>query len=167
MPIVLYRCRVRETSSRAEAEWVIDQPHLVAQREKIRMWPFDCVMPVEDKITAITSSETFLLESTNKAGVAETLGDSVTITQDKNKININSNSYFSKRNLKYLAKKNFKKHNIRDWLWVIASNKEMNVYELRYFNIAKNNGRGRRLRFKSYILVPPFEVGSVVAALFI
>lgn len=69
-------------------------------------------MPVEDKITAITSSETFLLESTNKAGVAETLGDSVTITQDKNKININFSSYFSKRNLKYLAKKNFKKHNI-------------------------------------------------------
>ena len=52
-------------------------------------------------------------------------------------------------------------------LGVIASNKEMNVYELRYFNIAKNNGRGRRPRFKSYILVPPFEVGSVVAALFI
>ncbi|KAL0546062.1 hypothetical protein IC582_015967 [Cucumis melo] len=76
-------------------------------------------MPVEDKIMVITLPETFLLESTkvgNKAGVAETLGDSVIVTQDKNKININSDSHFSKRNRKYLAKKNFKKHNIRDWL---------------------------------------------------
>lgn len=29
-----------------------------------------------------------------------------------------------------------KKHNVRDWLRVIASNKDRSVYELRYFNIA-------------------------------
>jgi large subunit ribosomal protein L22e len=27
---------------------------------------------------------------------------------------------------------------VRDWLRVIASNKDRNVYELRYFNIAEN-----------------------------
>jgi large subunit ribosomal protein L22e len=27
-------------------------------------------------------------------------------------------------------------HNVRDWLRVIASNKDRSVYELRYFNIA-------------------------------
>ena len=32
------------------------------------------------------------------------------------------------------------KHNVRDWLRVIASNKDRNVYELRYFNIAENEG---------------------------
>ncbi|GJW64579.1 60S ribosomal protein L22-2 [Tanacetum coccineum] len=42
--------------------------------------------------------------------------------------------------LKYLTKKYLKKHNVRDWLRVIASNKERNVYELRYFNIAENEG---------------------------
>lgn len=31
-----------------------------------------------------------------------------------------------------------KKHNVRDWLRVIASNKDRSVYELRYFNIADN-----------------------------
>ena len=31
-------------------------------------------------------------------------------------------------------------------LGVIASNKEMNVYELRYFNIAENNGRGEKIQ---------------------
>ncbi|KAF5201056.1 60S ribosomal protein L22-2 [Thalictrum thalictroides] len=42
------------------------------------------------------------------------------------------------RYLKYLTKKYLKKHNVRDWLRVIASNKDRNVYELRYFNIAEN-----------------------------
>lgn len=37
----------------------------------------------------------------------------------------------------YLTKKYLKKHNVRDWLRVIASNKDRNVYELRYFNIAE------------------------------
>lgn len=42
------------------------------------------------------------------------------------------------RYLKYLVKKYLKKNNVRDWLRVIASNKDRNVYELRYFNIAEN-----------------------------
>ena len=29
-----------------------------------------------------------------------------------------------------------KKHSVRDWLRVVASNKDRSVYELRYFNIA-------------------------------
>lgn len=37
----------------------------------------------------------------------------------------------SKRYLKYLTKKYLKKHNVRDWLRVIASNKDRSVYELR------------------------------------
>ena len=37
--------------------------------------------------------------------------------------------------MKYLTKKYLKKYNIRDWLRVIASNKDRNLYELRYFNI--------------------------------
>ena len=44
------------------------------------------------------------------------------------------------RYLKYLTKKYLKKHNVRDWLRVIASNKDCSVYELRYFNIAENEG---------------------------
>jgi large subunit ribosomal protein L22e len=42
----------------------------------------------------------------------------------------------SKRYVKYLTKKFLKKHNVRDWLRVVASNKDHSVYELRYFNIA-------------------------------
>lgn len=53
------------------------------------------------------------------------------------------------RYLKYLTKKYLKKHNVRDWLRVIASNKERSVYELRYFNIAENEGEEEDWRSNS------------------
>ena len=59
------------------------------------------------------------------------------ILGDKTKVTVTSDAPMSKRYLKYLTKKYLKKHNVRDWLRVIASNKDKNVYELRYFNIAE------------------------------
>lgn len=64
------------------------------------------------------------------------LGDNVKVTRDKTRITVTSEVPMSKRYLKYLTKKFLKKHNVRDWLRVIASNKDRSVYELRYFNIA-------------------------------
>ncbi|KAK6913762.1 Ribosomal protein L22e [Dillenia turbinata] len=103
----------------------------------------------------IVSLEKFLQERIKVGGKAGALGDSVTIVREKNKIIVNSESAFSKRSsfaitlsfladlavsgyLKYLTKKYLKKHNVRDWLRVMASNKDRSVYELRYFNIAEN-----------------------------
>jgi len=40
------------------------------------------------------------------------------------------------RYLKYLTKKYLKKNNLRDWLRVVASDKE--TYELRYFQISQD-----------------------------
>lgn len=42
----------------------------------------------------------------------------------------------SPRYLKYLTKKYLKKNNLRDWLRVVASDKE--TYELRYFQISQD-----------------------------
>ena len=67
-----------------------------------------------------------------KAGV---LGDVVKVTREKTKVVVASEIDMSKRYLKYLTKKFLKKHNVRDWIRVISSNKDRNVYELRYFNI--------------------------------
>ncbi len=41
------------------------------------------------------------------------------------------------RYLKYLTKKYLKKNNLRDWLRVVASDKE--TYELRYFQISQDD----------------------------
>ncbi|KAG6590443.1 60S ribosomal protein L22-2, partial [Cucurbita argyrosperma subsp. sororia] len=100
----------------------------------------DCTKPVEDKIMDIASLEKFLLERIKVGGKAGALGDAVSVTREKSKITVTSDSNFSKRYLKYLTKKYLKKHNVRDWLRVIAANKDRNVYELRYFNIAENEG---------------------------
>ena len=57
----------------------------------------------------------------------------VKITREKTKLHIAAEEPFSKRYLKYLTKKYLKKQQLRDYLHVIASNKQ--TYELRYFNI--------------------------------
>ncbi|KAI6693032.1 hypothetical protein NL676_020742 [Syzygium grande] len=109
-------------------------------KKKGATFVIDCAKPVEDKIMDIASLEKFLQERIKVDGKAGALGDSVTVTRDKSKITVTSTNDFSKRYLKYLTKKYLKKHNVRDWLRVIASNKDRSVYELRYFNIAENEG---------------------------
>jgi hypothetical protein len=61
-----------------------------------------------------------------KAGV---LGDQVSISRDKTRVYITAQAPFSKRYLKYLSKKYLKKQNLRDWLRVVSTQK--NIYELR------------------------------------
>ncbi|KAG0470524.1 hypothetical protein HPP92_017224 [Vanilla planifolia] len=110
-------------------------------KKKGSTFVIDCSKPVEDKIMDVASLEKFLLERIKVAslgGKAGNLGDVISVAREKNKITVTSEGPFSKRYLKYLTKKYLKKHNVRDWLRVIASNKDRNVYELRYFNIAEN-----------------------------
>jgi len=57
----------------------------------------DCAKPVEDKIMDIASLEKFLQERIKVGGKAGALGDSITVTRDKSKITVTSDSNFSKR----------------------------------------------------------------------
>jgi large subunit ribosomal protein L22e len=66
-------------------------------------------------------------------GKAGNLGDVVKITRDKTKITVTADTKFTKRYVKYLAKKFLKKQQLRDWLRVVATTK--NSYELKYFGI--------------------------------
>ena len=66
----------------------------------------------------------------NKAG---NLGSAVSITKDSNQIVVQASIPFSKRYLKYLTKKYLKKQELKEYLRVVATQK--NQYELRYFNI--------------------------------
>jgi len=84
------------------------------------------------------SFEKFLHDRIKVKGKTGVLGDAVAITRDKQKIYITAQPPFSKRYLKYLAKKFLKQKQLRDWLRVVAVQK--NTYELRYFNIHENEG---------------------------
>jgi large subunit ribosomal protein L22e len=109
-----------------------------AAKAKRIVFSIDCAKPVEDKIMDISSFESFLSSKIKVDGKTGVLGDAIKISRDKTKVTVTAEAALSKRYLKYLTKKYLKKHNVRDWLRVIASNKDRNVYELRYFNIAEN-----------------------------
>lgn len=104
--------------------------------KKAQSFVIDCSKPVDDKIMEIALFEKFLTDKIKVGGKTGVLGDSVKVSRDRSKITITSEVPMSKRYLKYLTKKFLKKYNVRDWLRVIASNKDRSVYELRYFNIA-------------------------------
>ena len=84
----------------------------------------------------IGSFSAFLSERIKVGGKAGARGEAVSVASDKTKVTVTSEVAMSKRYMKYLTKKYLKKHNVRDWLRVIASSKDRSVYELRYFNIA-------------------------------
>ncbi|XP_062841602.1 60S ribosomal protein L22-like 1 [Trichomycterus rosablanca] len=115
------------------------RPTVVKKNKKGASWKFtlDCTHPVEDGILDSANFETFLKEKVKVNGKTGNLGSVVQIARQKNKISVVSEKQFSKRYLKYLTKKYLKKNNLRDWLRVVASDKE--TYELRYFQISQDD----------------------------
>ncbi|CAN9506223.1 unnamed protein product [Ophioblennius macclurei] len=103
------------------------------------LWRFtlDLSHPVEDGILDSSNFETFLKERIKVNGKTGNLGNTVQVGRLKNMINVTSEKQFSKRYLKYLTKKYLKKNNLRDWLRVVASDRE--TYELRYFQISQDD----------------------------
>ncbi|RKP04342.1 hypothetical protein CXG81DRAFT_23116 [Caulochytrium protostelioides] len=95
----------------------------------------DVATPVADGIFDIKAYELFLQERIKVHGRTKNLGDLVTITRDgEEKVIIDAkDGLVSKHYVKYLTKKFMKKHNLRDWLRVVASNKQ--GYVLKYFNV--------------------------------
>ena len=92
---------------------------------------------VEDGIIDVGTFEKYLQERIKVEGKTGNFGNNVSLELQKNKINLTSEIPFSKRYLKYLTKKYLKKHNLRDWLRVVASSKE--AFELRYFQINQDD----------------------------
>ncbi|KNC80330.1 ribosomal protein L22e [Sphaeroforma arctica JP610] len=93
----------------------------------------DCARPVDDNILDINSFVKFLHDRVKVDGKVGNLGNKVSIKAVGAKINVTAEEPFSKRYLKYLTKKYLKKHQLRDWMRVVASDK--GTYEIKYFNI--------------------------------
>lgn len=68
--------------------------------------------------------------------VAGVLGENVKVARSKSAVTVTSEIAMSKRYLKYLTRKYLKKHNVRDFMRVVASNDDRAVYELRYFKVS-------------------------------
>lgn len=102
-------------------------------KKSLAKFTIDCWQPVEDRVLDPASFEKFLHDRIKVNGKAGDLGTKVTIARDKSKIVVSAELPFSKRYLKYLAKKYLKKQQLRDFLHVIATSK--NTYELKYFKV--------------------------------
>merc|ERR1719478_1299504 len=100
----------------------------------------ECSQPVDDNILDPSGLEKFFQDRIKVDGKTGNLGDRVQIGREKAKINVSAEAPFSKRYLKYLTKKYLKKQQLRDFLHVVAPNKQ--TYELRYFNINENKRPG-------------------------
>ncbi|GIY91732.1 60S ribosomal protein L22 [Caerostris extrusa] len=113
------------------------KPVLKGKGKKKKLQPkrftIDTTHPVEDSIMVVADYEKFLHEKIKVNGKTNNFGNAVTIERNKSKITVTADCRFSKRYLKYLTKKYLKKHNLRDWLRVVANGKDS--YELRYFQI--------------------------------
>ena len=102
-------------------------------KKAVLKFTIDCTIPVDDNVLDPASFEKFLHDRIKVNGKTGVLGDAVKISRDKTKLYVAASAPFSKRYLKYLTKKYLKKQQLRDYLHVIASDKQ--TYELRYFNI--------------------------------
>ncbi|CAF0866005.1 unnamed protein product [Adineta ricciae] len=110
------------------------------KKHKAIKYYIDCSHPVEDGIFDLNAFERFLLEKMKINGKTSNLTGNVGIERAKSKISVTSEIPLSKRYMKYLTKKFLKKHELRDWLRVIANSKD--AYELRYFNINQEENEG-------------------------
>ena len=93
----------------------------------------DCSKPVEDKVFNTTNFAEYLRARIKINGRTWHLGESVKVNNDDKRVNVKAETNFSKRYLKYLTKKYLKKHSLREFLYVVATNKD--TYQIKYFNI--------------------------------
>lgn len=80
--------------------------------------------------------EKYLTEHIKVNGKVNNLGNNVALECQKSKVVVSSNVHFSKAYLKYLTKRYLKKNSLRDWVRVVANDKDN--YELRYFRISSD-----------------------------
>ena len=108
-------------------------------KKTVNKFTIDCSLPIEDNVIVLNDFTDFLTQKIKVGGKTGNLGNAVTINKDKNSVVVEAKIDFSKRYLKYLTKKYLKKQQMREYLRVVANNK--NTYQLRYLQV-DNEGEG-------------------------
>merc|ERR1711941_11231 len=98
-------------------------------KNNTRKFTINCQAPVDDGILDIASFNQYLTEHIKVEGKVGNLGEKVKVDSAKSNLVVSSDIALSKRY--------FKKNNLREWLRVVAENKES--YTLKYFNINQDD----------------------------
>jgi len=83
------------------------------KRKNALKFTIDCSHPVDDGIMDAASFEKFLTDKIKVGGKTGNLGNLVSVSRDKAKVLVSSDTALSKRYLKYLSKKYLKKQQAR------------------------------------------------------
>ena len=104
------------------------------EEEKVATFQVDCTVPVNDKVFKADELLQYFKKKIKVHGKVPAKESPVTLTKSEDKIiKVTAPLPFAKRYIKYLTKKFLKKHEIRDYLHVVANTK--NSYQVKYFKI--------------------------------
>ena len=107
-------------------------------KKSVAKYVIDCSLPVSDNVIVLNDFTDFLQQKIKVDGKTGNLANAVNVAKDKNSVVVEAKIDFSKRYLKYLTKKYMKKQQLRDYLRVVATNK--NSYQLRYLQLDAEGG---------------------------
>merc|ERR1712071_493682 len=113
------------------------------QKQKSLKFTIDCTAPVDDGIMELANFKDYLKDHIKVDGKVGNLGKNVAVDNTAKGMNVTSEipclPSVSKRYLKYLTKRYLKKNNLREWLRVVADDKDKCNYTLKYFNISQDD----------------------------
>jgi len=118
-----------------EDKKVVKKPVEKKEEEKKATFSVDCSVPVNDKVFKADELLQYFRKRIKVHGRIPTPKESpVTLSKEDEKvIKVQAPMPFAKRYIKYLTKKFLKKHEIRDYLHVVANGKLS--YQVKYFKI--------------------------------
>ena len=93
----------------------------------------DCELPISDNYFVLKDFEQYMANKIKVEGKMNNLQGAVTVSKESFSLVVTASIAFSKRYLKYLTKQYLKKQELREYLRIVASNK--NSYKLCYLNI--------------------------------
>ena len=96
----------------------------------------DLGVAYEDDLLVAKELADYLKSALKINGKKGNLQDLVTVTVNKDKLNISTKVQFAKRYIKYLVKKYLKKNDILEYLKVIATDKQS--YKIKYIKLGEN-----------------------------
>ena len=115
-------------------------PAIKSKKPAPKHFTIDCSAPVDDKIFDMAAFEKYLRDRVKVNGHTNNLAEGgIQIARDGQALLKfqATNAAVSKRYLKYLTKKFLKKHQLRDWLRVVATDKD--TYTVKYFKVGEND----------------------------
>merc|ERR1712071_398453 len=101
------------------------------QKQKSLKFTIDCTAPVDDGIMELANFKDYLKDHIKVDRKVGNLGKNVAVDNTAKGMNVTSEIPFSKRYLK--------KNNLREWLRVVADDKDKCNYTLKYFNISQDD----------------------------